>query len=120
MSHFAATDNAHRTYPVVDRAGALVGMVSRADALRWQWEPGIAADLLADRVSDTSIPVGHPDDTVGHIADMMIVTKAARIPITDPVSGALLGLVARKDLLRLEVEKEWLLSEGNALLMSRW
>ncbi|HEV7307292.1 chloride channel protein [Ensifer sp.] len=99
--HFAAAHDAHRTYPVVDRAGTLVGMVSRADALRWQLEPGIGAELLADQVSDASIPVGHPDDTVGHIADIMITSDAARIPITDPISGTLVGLVARKDLLRL-------------------
>lgn len=100
-AHFAAADDAHRTYPVVDAVGVLVGMVSRADALRWRRGPEIGTDLLGDKVSESSIPIGHPDDTVGHIADIMISTDAARIPITDPVSGALLGLVARKDLLRL-------------------
>ncbi|UTV41146.1 chloride channel protein (plasmid) [Ensifer adhaerens] len=100
-AHFAAADDAHRTYPVVNEAGALVGMVSRADALRWQRGPDIGADILADKVSDTAIPIGHPDDTVGHIADIMIATDVARIPITDPLLGTLVGLVTRKDLLRL-------------------
>lgn len=99
-AHFAAADDAHRTYPVVNEAGALVGMVSRADALRWQRGPE-GADILADKVSDTAIPIGHPDDTVGHIADIMIATDVARIPITDPLLGTLVGLVTRKDLLRL-------------------
>ena len=61
----------------------------------------VGADILADKVSDTSIPIGHPDDTVGHIADIMIATDVARIPITDPLLGTLVGLVTRKDLLRL-------------------
>ncbi|WDZ81818.1 hypothetical protein PWG15_33455 (plasmid) [Ensifer adhaerens] len=63
------------------------------------------ADLLADKVSDTSIPIGHPDDTVGHI-DIMIATDAARTPITDPVSGMLVGLIARTDLPRLRQSHE--------------
>jgi chloride channel protein, CIC family len=61
---------------------------------------------LKDKVSDTSIPVGHPDDTVGHIADIMIAADAARIPIIDLASGVLVGLVSRKDLLRLRLSQK--------------
>ena len=100
-AHLASTDKAHRIYPVIEGGGVLIGVVSRADALRWQREGDSGAETLRDRVSDTSIPVGHPDDTVGHIADIMIGADAARIPITDIASGVLVGLVARKDLLRL-------------------
>ncbi|CAN7765983.1 chloride channel protein [Ensifer sp. NM-2] len=99
--HFALTDEAHRTYPVVDGDGALIGVVSRSDALRWQREPDVGVELLKDKISDTSIPIGHPDDTVGHIADIMIASDVARIPVIDPTSRSLVGLIARKDLLRL-------------------
>ena len=99
--HFASADKAHRIYPVVEEGGVLIGVASRADALRWQREADAGSETLRDKVSDTSLPTGHPDDTVGHIADIMIAADAARIPITDAASGILLGLVARKDLLRL-------------------
>jgi CBS domain-containing protein len=52
-------------------------------------------------VTDDSVPVGHPDDTVAFIADLMLSTGDGRIPIVDPASGKLCGLIARKDLLRL-------------------
>jgi hypothetical protein len=45
--------------------------------------------------------VGRPEDTVGFIADLMLAADVGRIPIVDPASGKLIGLVARKDLLRL-------------------
>ncbi|MGW9950199.1 H+/Cl- antiporter ClcA/CBS domain-containing protein [Rhizobium leguminosarum] len=98
---FASQQKTHRIYPVVDAAGRLAGVVSRADALLWQGNPDLASQTLAEKVTDDSVPVGHPDDTVAFIADLMLSTGDGRIPIVDPTSGKLCGLIARKDLLRL-------------------
>ncbi|MBP2447795.1 chloride channel protein [Rhizobium leguminosarum] len=98
---FASPEKTHRIYPVVDAAGRLAGIVSRADALLWQGKADLILQTLADNVTDDSVPVGHPDDTVAFIADLMLSTGDGRIPIVDPTSGKLCGLIARKDLLRL-------------------
>ncbi|MBX5172383.1 chloride channel protein [Rhizobium sp. NZLR1b] len=98
---FASQEKTHRIYPVIDAAGRLAGIVSRADALRWQGTPDLTLQTLAENVTDDSVPVGHPDDTVAFIADLMLSTGDGRIPIVDPASGKLCGLIARKDLLRL-------------------
>jgi H+/Cl- antiporter ClcA/predicted transcriptional regulator len=98
---FSSREKTHRLYPVVETNGKLTGVVSRADALRWRDKTEFAKQSLAERVSDSSIPVGHPDDTVGFIADLMLSADVGRIPIVEPASGELVGLVARKDLLRL-------------------
>ena len=98
---FASQQKTHRIYPVVDAAGRLAGVVSRADALLWQGNPDLASQTLAEKVTDDSVPVGHPDDTVAFIADLMLSTGDGRISIVDPISGKLCGLIARKDLLRL-------------------
>jgi CIC family chloride channel protein len=86
---------------VVEPNGRLVGAVSRADALRWQAEKQHPGVTLNDAVSDASIPVAHPDDIVGRVADLMIAADVGRVPIVDADTGILVGLVARKDLLRL-------------------
>ncbi|WP_434715094.1 chloride channel protein (plasmid) [Rhizobium sp. YTUHZ045] len=98
---FVSQEKTHRIYPVVDAAGRLAGIVSRADALLWQGKPDLAAQTLAENVTDDAVPVGHPDDTVAFIADLMLSTDSGRIPIVDAASGKLCGLIARKDLLRL-------------------
>ncbi|RUM08732.1 chloride channel protein [Rhizobium chutanense] len=98
---FASEEKTHRIYPVVDAGGRLAGIVSRADALLWQGKAELAAQTLGENVADDSVPVGHPDDTVAFIADLMLSTGDGRIPIVDPASGKLCGLIARKDLLRL-------------------
>ncbi|MDA5634792.1 MULTISPECIES: chloride channel protein [Rhizobium/Agrobacterium group] len=98
---FATTENTHRIYPVVDQQGVLKGIVSRGDALQWQQNPVLADQSLDERVSDTSAPVAHPEDTIGYVADLMLATDTGRIPVVDAETGRLVGLVARKDLLRL-------------------
>ena len=91
----------HRIYPVVDTARRPVGLVSRADALLWRIEGGHEAELLGDRISDASLPVIHPDDVVSHAVDVMLATEQGRIPVVDPNTGVLVGLVTRKDLLQV-------------------
>ncbi|WP_261321057.1 chloride channel protein [Rhizobium leguminosarum] len=98
---FSGREKTHRIYPVTTEDGKLEGIVTRGDALRWQTSPELGGQTVGERVSDSSIPVGHPDDTVGFIADLMLSTDSARIPIVHAGDGKLLGLIARKDLLRL-------------------
>ena len=61
----------HRSYPVVDEEGRLLGLVSRTDALRWQVEKK-AEGRLGDVMSDASTLVAYPDTPCGAVADMMV------------------------------------------------
>ena len=90
----------HRSYPVIDQDGAPVGMVSRADILRWTrdgWDE--KATLLAN-MGDELI-VGYADELVAYLADRMAMRDVGRVPIIERPSGRLVGLVARRDLLRV-------------------
>ncbi|HTM76041.1 MAG TPA: chloride channel protein, partial [Devosia sp.] len=80
---FGQPEHAHRSYPVVLPNGVPVGMVSRADALRWQGEDDHAGQTLYDVVSDASVPVAHPEDLVGRVTDVMIAADLGRIPVVD-------------------------------------
>jgi len=91
----------HRVYPVLDAAGRPVGLVSRSEALRWKVEGVPMGERLEERVSDASLAVLHPGDAVSHAVDLMLATDQGRIPVTDPQTGVLVGLLARKDLLRV-------------------
>ncbi|MGE7415199.1 chloride channel protein [Methylobacterium tarhaniae] len=112
----------HRIYPVVDGAGRPVGLVSRADALLWTTEGGHEGERLDERVSDAALAVVHPDDVTAHAIDLMLATGQGRLPVTDPESGRLVGLLTRKDLLqvraafsRAEVERQAYLARGKVV-----
>jgi CIC family chloride channel protein len=98
---FFSEEAKHRSYPVVDAEGNFLGLVSRSDALRWQGHSNLDQQTLGEAASDGSLPIGYPDDTVGFIADMMIASDGGRVPILDRSSGKLVGMITRKDLLRL-------------------
>ena len=90
-----------RSYPLIDEDGRVAGMVARADLLRWSAEDSHEDQTLFDRVSDRSLTVGYADEPVSHLADRMVLADIGRVPILDRDSQRLVGLVARKDLLRI-------------------
>jgi len=109
----------HKSYPVVDAAGRPVGMVARADVLRWTMSGWPRGTTLGDAVSGLPLVTGHPDELVGRLADRMTEADAGRVPVIRREDGVLVGIVARKDLLRVrarlrteEMERARLLRPG--------
>ncbi|MBS7544811.1 chloride channel protein [Ancylobacter oerskovii] len=101
VAFFAAAEAQHKSYPLVEADGRLVGMVSRADILRWGTEDEPLAGTLFDRISSNALVVGHPDETLGQLVDRMTAEDHGRLPIVEPGTTRLVGLVARKDLMRI-------------------
>jgi H+/Cl- antiporter ClcA/CBS domain-containing protein len=91
----------HHAYPVIDGAGRPVAIVSRSEVLVWTTEGDDPGDTLADRISDGTLPVIHPGDVVSHALDVMLAEGSGRLAVTDPETGALVGLLTRRDLLRI-------------------
>lgn len=97
---FFENDAKHRSYPVVDDHGRPIAIASRADALRWQ-HADIAADVtLGDQISDGSLPVVLPTLPASDVANLMIADDIGRVCVVCPDDGRLLGIIARRNLLR--------------------
>ena len=101
VSFFSGETRRHKSYPLIDSGGQVAGMVARADVLRWRAESPHGGESLFDRVSDRSLTVGYPDEPVSHLADRMVVADIGRVPIVERDTQRLVGLVSRKDLLRI-------------------
>jgi CIC family chloride channel protein len=103
LTFFTAPDapRRHKSYPVTDTHGKVIGMVSRADALRWLGDEDVPEKLLREQVEGQELVVGYDDELAGHLADRMSFTEHGRVPILSRQTGALVGLVARRDLLRV-------------------
>jgi H+/Cl- antiporter ClcA len=102
---FFAEEAEHRSYPVVDGDGRLVGLVSRTDALRWQVSHKAEGEL-GDRLSDASTQFAYPDTPCGRIADLMVESGVGRIPIVDPENRRVVGIISRQDLLKVRLQQE--------------
>src|SRR3546814_10739619 len=53
-AQFFAEGSVHRSYPVIDEQGRLIGLVSRTDALRWRIEGTLPDASLARSEEHTS------------------------------------------------------------------
>jgi CIC family chloride channel protein len=101
VAFFSSEVQRHKSYPLIDADGLVAGIVSRADVLRWRAESPHADETLFDRVSDRSLTVGYPNEPVSHLADRMVAADVGRVPIVESHTMRLVGLVSRKDLLRI-------------------
>jgi CBS domain-containing protein len=99
VAFFTDTQNGarHRSYPVISAAGAPIGMITRSDILRWTRDGWSDGETLNDSAAEPL--VGYADELVGQLADRMAAADVGRVPIVDG-EGRLVGLVARRDLLR--------------------
>jgi len=84
--------------PVVDDTGRVVGVVTEADLLH----PSDA--MAADLMSAPPIMV-RPDVSVAAAARIMEGRRVKRLPVVDD-HGRLLGIVSRRDLLRMHVRPD--------------
>lgn len=101
VAFFADEERRHKSYPILDTGGLIAGMVSRADVLRWRAESPHDEETLFDRASDRSLVVGYADEPVSHLADRMVAADVGRVPIVARATPRLVGLISRKDLLRI-------------------
>ncbi|TPG43525.1 chloride channel protein [Sphingomonas koreensis] len=89
----------HRSYPVIDADGRPVAIVSRGHALRWRQDEAPSDVTVGDRLSDGSLPLVGPATPATDIANLMIADGIGRVCVVDPITGRLVGLIARRHLL---------------------
>ena len=97
---FFTEEATHRSYPVVDAEGRLLGLASRSDALRWKVGAFDDATTLAETLSDASQTIAYPETQCGVIADLIVETGVARVPIVDRETHKVVGILSRQDLLK--------------------
>ena len=97
---FFTEEATHRSYPVVDTGGRLLGLASRSDALRWKVGAFDDKTTLAETLSDASQTVAYPETPCGVIADLIVETGVARVPIVDRETHKVVGILSRQDLLK--------------------
>ncbi len=113
MAFFTGPQVRHKSYPVVDARGVVLGLAPRAEVMRWLTEGPHEGQTLGDVVSDAGLLRGAPDEAVGKLVEQMVERDVGRVPIVDE-TGRLVGLVTRKDLLRVHARQRELEIERSA------
>jgi CIC family chloride channel protein len=99
ITFFSRAEDRHKSYPVVTADGQLAGLISRGDVLRWTRNGANGGDLLEEVCSE--IATAFPDETAGALADRMAQGRFSRVPVIARETRKLVGLVTRRELLRV-------------------
>jgi len=102
IDFFTAADapRRHKSYPVVDDEDRVIAIVSRTDALRWLRD-NVTDKPISEQLAGQDLIFGYDEELAGRVADRMAASGNGRIPILRRSDGKLVGLVARRDLLRV-------------------
>lgn len=93
-------------YPVVDRAGRVVALASRADALRFARD-GVGLEAsLEQALGPRGVVTATEEEPLSALADRMVEADVGRLPIVREEDGVLVGVVAREDLLRARAVRQ--------------
>ncbi|AHH18313.1 CBS domain-containing protein [Nocardia nova SH22a] len=87
------TEGGFAALPVVDEAGHVVGVLSESDALS-----ATRSDSTVEALMTTPAEVVEPGTDVPTVAARMLARKLRSMPVVE--AGVLVGIVARRDLLR--------------------
>lgn len=102
------------TVPVVDDGDHVVGIFSESDGLR----TGHRRDDLVTTAMTTPVEVTAPDADVATIAERMLAGGLRSLPVVE--EGLLVGMVARRDLLRTMVRTDDVITANVRGLLDRY
>jgi len=96
----ALTEHGFATVPVVDEDGRVIGIFGESDGLRA--DPH--GKTLVTAAMSTPVEVVAPDTDLATIAERMLADHLRALPVVE--EGLLIGMVARRDLLRTMVRAD--------------
>ncbi len=94
-------DNHLSGIPAVDEDDRLVGIVSELNLLETLYSPKIREMLVRDVMTKDVLTVA-PNTMLSDATGLMVVHRIRRLPVVD--DGKIVGVVARRDLLRYTME----------------
>jgi H+/Cl- antiporter ClcA len=99
-NYFDKTHRKHQGYPVIDRNGTLVGMITRANFLEQPVSASIDSLTIAE-IMRRDLVVAYPEESCRTAAERMAQFDVGRLPVVSVAQPTrLLGIVTRSDLLK--------------------
>lgn len=83
---------------VVDKAGAVVGILSERDIIRYSAHHTTVFDVPVSKAMTKSVVMGSPDDDVKSVMQTMTAKRFRHLPIVE--QGKLVGMISIGDLLK--------------------
>jgi CBS-domain-containing membrane protein len=94
----------HPSFPVVDEAGRVLGVIDPPSVLRWRRAGTHRKTTLAELLAGSKIMTAAPDEHLDALADRLSSANIAHLPVIAPEDGRLVGYIGWKDLMRVRAK----------------
>ena len=96
----AAPERRHPSFPVVDVAGKVLGIIDPPTVLGWRRAGKERTTPLAALLPGTPVPLAHPAEYLEAVAERLLEADAAHLAVVSRRDGTLVGYLGWKDLMR--------------------
>lgn len=94
-------DTRHPSFPVIDTARGVLGIVDPPTVLRWRRAGRHRLSTARELLADVKVTVAFPDEYLDSLVDRMMSANVAHLPVISRKDARLVGYIGWKDLLRV-------------------
>ncbi|MDX8523352.1 chloride channel protein [Mesorhizobium sp. MSK_1335] len=100
-----APDTRHPSFPVINEAGHVLGVIDPPAILRWRRAGMHRKATLGELLAGSKVTLAHPDEYLEGLSDKLLLANVSHLPVVSREDARLVGYVGWKDLMRVRSKK---------------
>ncbi|MBZ9846698.1 chloride channel protein [Mesorhizobium sp. CA14] len=111
-----APDTRHPSFPVIDEAGHVLGVIDPPAILRWRRNGKHRKATLRELLAGSKITLAYPDEYLEALSDKLLTANVSHLPVVSREDERLVGYIGWKDMMRVRSKKQAEERDRTALL----
>ncbi|TPJ79923.1 chloride channel protein [Mesorhizobium sp. B2-6-2] len=111
-----APDTRHPSFPVIDQAGHVLGVIDPPAILRWRRNGKHRKATLGELLAGSKITLAYPDEYLEALSDKLLTANVSHLPVVSREDERLVGYIGWKDMMRVRSKKQAEERDRTALL----
>ncbi|MBZ9732502.1 chloride channel protein [Mesorhizobium sp. CA18] len=111
-----APDTRHPSFPVIDGAGHVLGVIDPPAILRWRRNGKHRKATLGELLAGSKITLAYPDEYLEALSDKLLLANVSHLPVVSREDERLVGYIGWKDMMRVRSKKQAEERDRTALL----
>ncbi|MDG4874734.1 chloride channel protein [Mesorhizobium sp. WSM4935] len=111
-----APDTRHPSFPVIDEAGHVLGVIDPPAILRWRRNGKHRKATLGELLAGSKITLAYPDEYLEALSDKLLNANISHLPVVSREDERLIGYIGWKDMMQVRSKKQAEERDRTALL----
>ncbi|MBZ9986167.1 chloride channel protein [Mesorhizobium sp. BH1-1-5] len=111
-----APDTRHPSFPVINEAGHVLGVIDPPAILRWRRNGKHRNATLGELLAGSKITLAYPDEYLEALSDKLLLANVSHLPVVSREDERLIGYIGWKDMMRVRSKKQAEERDRTALL----